>query len=254
MRDEYLSTIPEMKSDEVIKSSVKNLVPIPSESEVTSENESECDVPVNDESSPIFMTFSNHLFDCNDDFTSSDDESLSNEDEFYGELAQIDPIPSRIEEVDFDTVLLRICWDILFLEELISNDSLSFPETESFHFDHYDVSSSPRPPLKPPNVEVLFNFKPDTGVFIVKVVEDISEHHVFMPKFLPSQPTLCPNIDTLFPFSSENKDKVFKPGILSYLLVSHRDKTIFDFSKNQMMMYGGDILLLDVPYLNFYPP
>nr|GEX00268.1 hypothetical protein [Tanacetum cinerariifolium] len=73
-------TIPETKSNEVIKSSVKNLVPIPSESEVTSDNESECDVPVNDESSPIFTTFSNHLFDCNDDFTSSDDKSLSNED------------------------------------------------------------------------------------------------------------------------------------------------------------------------------
>nr|GEX94067.1 ribonuclease H-like domain-containing protein [Tanacetum cinerariifolium] len=80
MGDEHLSTIPKTKSDEVIKSSVKNLVPIPSESEVTSDNESECDVPVKDESSPIFTTFSNPLFDCNNDFTSSDDESLSNED------------------------------------------------------------------------------------------------------------------------------------------------------------------------------
>nr|GEY39524.1 hypothetical protein [Tanacetum cinerariifolium] len=61
-------------------SSVKNLVQIPSEYEVTSDDESECDVPVKDESSPIFTTFSNPLFDCNDDFTSSDDESLSNED------------------------------------------------------------------------------------------------------------------------------------------------------------------------------
>nr|GEU75410.1 hypothetical protein [Tanacetum cinerariifolium] len=33
MGDEYLSTIPETESDEVIKSSVKNFVPIPSESE-----------------------------------------------------------------------------------------------------------------------------------------------------------------------------------------------------------------------------
>ncbi|GKE59928.1 hypothetical protein Tco_1510295, partial [Tanacetum coccineum] len=53
MGDEHLSTIPETESDEVIKSSDKNLVPIPSESEVTFDNESECDVPVNDESSPI---------------------------------------------------------------------------------------------------------------------------------------------------------------------------------------------------------
>nr|GFC00860.1 hypothetical protein [Tanacetum cinerariifolium] len=80
MRDEHLSTIPRIELDKVIKSSVKNLVSILSEFEVTSDNESECDVPVNDKSSPIFMTFSDPLFDCNDDFTSSDDESLSNED------------------------------------------------------------------------------------------------------------------------------------------------------------------------------
>nr|GEX62212.1 hypothetical protein [Tanacetum cinerariifolium] len=77
---EHLSTISKTKSDEVIKSSVKNLVQIPSEYEVTSDDESECDVPVKDESSLTFSTFSNPLFDCNDELTSSDDESLSNED------------------------------------------------------------------------------------------------------------------------------------------------------------------------------
>nr|GEW36614.1 hypothetical protein [Tanacetum cinerariifolium] len=76
---EHLSTIPEIESDEVIKSSAKNLVPIPSECEVTFEDESECDVPVKDESSLVFTTFSNPIFDDNDDFTSSDDELLSDE-------------------------------------------------------------------------------------------------------------------------------------------------------------------------------
>nr|GFA35364.1 hypothetical protein [Tanacetum cinerariifolium] len=60
--------------------SVKNLVPIPSEYEVTYDDESECDVPVKDESSLVFTTFSNPLFDDNDDFTSSNDESLFDED------------------------------------------------------------------------------------------------------------------------------------------------------------------------------
>ncbi|GJU30955.1 ribonuclease H-like domain-containing protein [Tanacetum coccineum] len=44
MGDEHLSTIPEMESDELIKSSVENLVPIPSEFEGISEDT--CDVPV----------------------------------------------------------------------------------------------------------------------------------------------------------------------------------------------------------------
>nr|GEW20898.1 hypothetical protein [Tanacetum cinerariifolium] len=80
MEDEHLDTIQKTESDELIKSNVENLVLIPSEYKVISDNESECDVPVNNESSPIFTTFSNPLFDCNDDFTSSDDKLLSNED------------------------------------------------------------------------------------------------------------------------------------------------------------------------------
>ncbi|GJT11485.1 hypothetical protein Tco_0858527 [Tanacetum coccineum] len=86
MGDDNLSTIPEKESDEVIKSSVEDLVPIPSESEDTSDNDSECDFPFYDDSPPLdvlggnFMTFSNPLFDANDDFTSSDDESLPEED------------------------------------------------------------------------------------------------------------------------------------------------------------------------------
>nr|GEZ13273.1 hypothetical protein [Tanacetum cinerariifolium] len=77
---EHLSTIPETKSGKVKKSSAKNLLPIPSEYEVTSDDESKCDVPVKDESSSVFTTFSNPLFNDNDDFTSSNDESLSDED------------------------------------------------------------------------------------------------------------------------------------------------------------------------------
>ncbi|GKD15582.1 hypothetical protein Tco_1199989 [Tanacetum coccineum] len=76
MGDENLSTIPEKESDEFIKSSVEDLVPIPSESEDTSDNDSECDLPFCD--NPV--TFSNPLFDSNNDFTSSDDESLPEED------------------------------------------------------------------------------------------------------------------------------------------------------------------------------
>ncbi|GKC53398.1 hypothetical protein Tco_1076143 [Tanacetum coccineum] len=66
--------------DEHLSTSDENLVPIPSEFEVTFDNESECDMPVNDESSPIFTTFSNSLFDSDNDFSSSDDELFFDED------------------------------------------------------------------------------------------------------------------------------------------------------------------------------
>nr|GEY39447.1 hypothetical protein [Tanacetum cinerariifolium] len=70
MGDEHLDTISATKSDEVIKSSVEDLVPIPSESE----GENGCDMP------SCFTTFSNILFDADYDFESVDDQSLHNED------------------------------------------------------------------------------------------------------------------------------------------------------------------------------
>nr|GEU36486.1 hypothetical protein [Tanacetum cinerariifolium] len=76
MGDEDLFTIPEKESDGFIKSSVEDLVLIPRESEDTYDSDKECDLPFCDS----FMTFSNPLFNSNDDFTSSDDESLSDED------------------------------------------------------------------------------------------------------------------------------------------------------------------------------
>ncbi|GJS39849.1 hypothetical protein Tco_0564892 [Tanacetum coccineum] len=134
----------------------------------------------------------------------------------------------------------------LFLEELLSNDFLSLPETESSYFDHYDVPSSPRPPAKPPDDGIFFDFEPDTSDLTAKVVEDIYEHYVLMPKLLPTQPTLCPNIDTLLPFSSKNEDKVFNPGILSSPLLSHQGKFTSDFSESPMMSSGGNIPVLDI--------
>nr|GEU42742.1 hypothetical protein [Tanacetum cinerariifolium] len=77
---EHLSTTPATELDAVTESSAKNLLPIPSEYEVTSDDESKYDVPVKDDSSLAFTTFSNPLFDDNDDFTSSDDELLPDED------------------------------------------------------------------------------------------------------------------------------------------------------------------------------
>ncbi|GJW78250.1 hypothetical protein Tco_0139932 [Tanacetum coccineum] len=328
--------------DSLLVPDVENLVPIPSEPEVTSDNESECDVPVNDASSPIFTTLSNPLFDYNDDLTSSDDKSLSNEDvlmenfkiysnplfddeeiispkidphyfnaesnliesllnrdilidsspkfdylleEFSGELAHIDPIPPGIEKADFDleeeirlvenllydnssprppkelnleiadTILESLSpspilvadsdslmeeidlflasddsmppgienddydseGDIRFLEELLNNDSFPLPENESSILDCFNDPSPSRSPPELPDVEICFDFKPDTGVVTNKVVGDIFEHDVLMPNLLPTQPTICPVFDLLLPFSSENEDKVFNPGFLKIM-------------------------------------
>nr|GEX19017.1 hypothetical protein [Tanacetum cinerariifolium] len=160
-------------------------------------------------------------------------------------LALKNSIPLGIENIDYDSE-----GDILFLEEFLRDDSLPLLEFESFHFYLYDDPSSPRPSKKPPD---------DGGILTTKVVDDISynstrELYVHVLNVLPSPPTLCPNIDTLLLFSSENEDKVFNPGILSSPLLSHQGKITFDFTKSPMTISEGDIPFLDVLFLHFYLP
>nr|GEY45075.1 hypothetical protein [Tanacetum cinerariifolium] len=97
-------------------------------------------------------------------------------------LTPDDLMSPGIENDDYDSE-----GDIIFLEELLSNDSLSLPENESFHFD---VPSSPRPPVKPLDDEEI---EPNTRILTVKVVGDISKHYVLMPRLFPTQPTLASN-------------------------------------------------------------
>ncbi|GKD19659.1 hypothetical protein Tco_1208817 [Tanacetum coccineum] len=84
--NEDLRTIPEKESDEFIKYSIDDRIPIPSESKDTSDNDSACDLPFCDDSPPLdvlggnSVIFSNPLSDSNYDVTSSNDESLPEED------------------------------------------------------------------------------------------------------------------------------------------------------------------------------
>ncbi|GKC93809.1 hypothetical protein Tco_1159251 [Tanacetum coccineum] len=76
MEDEHLDTIPATESDEVIKSSIENLVQILNEFEGISDDT--CDVPVCEDPSP-FDALNDHseiLSDSNDDGTSSDDDDF----------------------------------------------------------------------------------------------------------------------------------------------------------------------------------
>ncbi|GJT54301.1 hypothetical protein Tco_0989355 [Tanacetum coccineum] len=108
MVDKLLDTIPETESDELIKYSVENLVQTPNESEDLSDGE--CDLPLCDDSPKSHLTFSNPLFDINDDFTSSDDESFSREDvDQIGDevLDSIDSISPGIDHFDAESDLLE---------------------------------------------------------------------------------------------------------------------------------------------------
>ncbi|GKE76196.1 hypothetical protein Tco_1542316, partial [Tanacetum coccineum] len=96
----HLDTIPATESDEVIKSSVKNLVPIPSEFEGISDDT--CDVPNCDNNRVnVEIDFVECLINRDSLIVHSSkiDQIL---EEFASELAHIAPIPPGIVEADFD--------------------------------------------------------------------------------------------------------------------------------------------------------
>nr|GEU60667.1 hypothetical protein [Tanacetum cinerariifolium] len=76
-----------------------------------------------------------------------------------------DPMPPSIEDDDDDSEM-----DILILEELPSNYSLSLPVIESFYFD---IPSFSRPPAKPPDG--------NTEILNIKMMGDISDQKVPIP-------------------------------------------------------------------------
>ncbi|GJU74037.1 hypothetical protein Tco_1265442 [Tanacetum coccineum] len=140
MEDEHLDTILAMKSDEVIKFSVEDLVPIPSKSEGIPDNM--CDVPFRDNSPPLdiskdqFEGFS----DSNDDSTSIDDDSFSIDDINYVDASPPDSELVSLEEVkDFDPedgeididILLTIKDDIL--REKLLNINLLIAKIEALN-------------------------------------------------------------------------------------------------------------------------
>nr|GEV76516.1 hypothetical protein [Tanacetum cinerariifolium] len=154
MRDEHLDTIPEMKSDEVINSSVKDLVLIPSESEGIFDNT--CDVPFCDNSPPLdvlndyFVIFSNF----NDDCTLSDDDSF--EDINYVEASPL----------DYELVSLKEVKDEILHEKLF-NVNLLIAKIESLNDNLTPdcVLKSPSPFPIPIKDSGCFFEKSDTSLF-----------------------------------------------------------------------------------------
>ncbi|GKG45334.1 hypothetical protein Tco_0495412, partial [Tanacetum coccineum] len=83
MEDEHLDTIPKTESDEFIKSSVEDLVPIPSEFKGIPDKM--CDVPLCENTTPLnaLNKHSEIFVNSNDDNSSTDDDSPYGEDINY---------------------------------------------------------------------------------------------------------------------------------------------------------------------------
>nr|GEY80068.1 hypothetical protein [Tanacetum cinerariifolium] len=142
MRDEHLDTIPTTELDEVIKSSVENLIPIPSESEGIPEHM--CDVPSNDNSPPLdvskdqFEDFS----ESNDEFSSPDDDSFSIDNIDYVDASPPDSeiVSSEVKEIVIPETKSSSTSLNSLLHETNTSDNSS-PKFETFCFDVKEISS-----------------------------------------------------------------------------------------------------------------
>ncbi|GKA70940.1 hypothetical protein Tco_0777079 [Tanacetum coccineum] len=123
--EEHLDTILATESNEVIKSSVEDLVPIPSESEGIPDNM--CDVPFRDNSLPLDISkdqFEDFSY-SNDDSTSIDDDSFSIDDIDYVDASPPDSELVSLEEVkDLDPEDGGINHDILLIKDDILREKL----------------------------------------------------------------------------------------------------------------------------------
>nr|GFA84464.1 hypothetical protein [Tanacetum cinerariifolium] len=178
MGDEHLDTIPATESDELIKSSVEDLVPIPSESEGIPDTM--CDVHL--VSNPTPLEAKDHfetVINSNNDISSSDNDSLYNENIEYVEASPHDselvslevaeiviPEVKEIEDDNLRKKLLNVHLLIANIEALKDNPTPSselltksssispksfleetstfynsFPEFENFCFNMEEISS-----------------------------------------------------------------------------------------------------------------
>nr|GEV36475.1 hypothetical protein [Tanacetum cinerariifolium] len=183
MGDEHLDTISAMESDEFIKSSVKNLISIPSESEGILEYK--CDVPFHDNSPPLDVSKDQfeYLSDSNDEFSSTDDDSFSIDKIDYVEASPPDSelVSSKVMEIVIsevggidDDILLTIKDDIL--RENLLNVNHFFDKIEALNdnpIPFYDPIISRTPLTLTPSGESDF-FLEEVDAFLAVEDEPIS--------------------------------------------------------------------------------
>nr|GFB85399.1 hypothetical protein [Tanacetum cinerariifolium] len=241
--DEHLDTIPATESDEVIKSSVEDLVPIPSESEGIPDTM--CDV--NLVKNPTPLEAKDHfeiVINSNDDISSSDDVSLYNENIEYVEASPHDSELISLEE---------------FVDELAH--IISPPDYNCFYFRYLP---DPGELMSVLNFGIRENL-PSANSVNLPIEDDHSPllaYVVWIFLDYLTYPVIPPYLH-----SFGNEDTIFDPGITinhfySFKPVSsHRHGAFKKFNTHRshlnewpMIINGKNTLILDVLLFHFYPP
>nr|GEY51366.1 hypothetical protein [Tanacetum cinerariifolium] len=200
MGDEHLDTILTMESDEVIKSSVENLIPIPSESEGIPEHM--CDVPFHDNSPPLDV-----LKDQIEDFSKSNEEFSSTDEDSFS-IDKIDYVEASPPD-----------------SELVSSEVMEIviPEVEPNSRDFTkdvveDISPTKEPQVHNalpthPTLQLNLKFQPSSEYLFTYVVWNFLTFLVY-------------SVSPDYLLSLRNEDTIFDPGICNSPFfrpdVSHR--------------------------------
>nr|GEV93569.1 hypothetical protein [Tanacetum cinerariifolium] len=265
MKDEHLDTISATESDEVIKSSIEDLVSIPSEFEGIPDNM--CDVPFRDNSLPldILKDQFEDLSYSNDDSTSIDEDYFSIDDIDYveaspphselislEEVRDFHPEDGELEDDVLREKLVKINLLIAKIEAL--NANLIPSSNFTFEFDMKEKNSGSTTiyaDISLPNFDHFhFRIEPDPGKLTSIVDSGICENVLSRKNVNLSpeddQSSLFAYVVWIFlPFltypvapsyllSSRNEDTIFDPGISIYHSfkpdVSHQCGTFIKFN------------------------
>nr|GFA79489.1 hypothetical protein [Tanacetum cinerariifolium] len=227
---EHLSITPETESDKVTESNAKNLLPIPSECEVTSKDKRECDELVCDNHSDTFSDSK-----INDDISVYDDDFKDIE---YVEVSLLDPKIVSIEEengVEEENVVQREeeevdledisqVRDVVLHEKLfsitclISNiESLNDNSTPDCVFNSFESDNS-----------LLDNYSPEFETFCDHSEETRSGNTTHANYSLPEYDSFCFEI---------------KPD--HERLINLVENDISDNSSNDPLLEEADLFLFD---------
>ncbi|GKB77076.1 reverse transcriptase domain-containing protein [Tanacetum coccineum] len=204
-------------------------------------------------------------------------------DDYDDELFDLETVNDNTYDDPFDSKEEKIKESKILIDELDpprSSDFLPSPESDLVFYEDFsevDALSSTNNEDKVFNPGILIHknlFEVTNCATPEKNVKKTTNASLILEDFNPPLYELIfqkevPGLGALLSFSSENKEKVFNPGILTSKGVhisllpelSHQDSKAFKVIKifeSPMEIfpcsYREDIRVLDVPYLYLYPP
>nr|GEX90304.1 reverse transcriptase domain-containing protein [Tanacetum cinerariifolium] len=213
----------------LILGSIKNLVPILSEYEVTSDNESEYEVPIKDDSSPAFI---NPLFNDMDDFTSNDNESIPKEDVPIEEFKDYSNPFFDNDEINSDE-LESHCLNVEsnFVESLSNHDTLKFDHLEEFSGALMPIRITDEERIRREHAEyislierlITINLCPHPTVNANMIVESFPLYLIPIQDNDPQREEIdiVTDTDELLPLGFENDDSEGEINVVEELLVDN---------------------------------